>query len=450
MDDPLPITPFTSPCRGEARVPGSKSITNRALLLTALGDSRVTLEGALFSDDVRIMIEALHALGFSINAEEDKTRIIVEGRSGQIPNAEADLFVGNAGTVARFLTAALCLRWGGKYRLDGTEAMRERPMQGLLDALEHLGARISFEGKNGHFPFVLETSGAHDGEWLVDAGESSQMLSALIIIAPLAEGSVTVALKGETVSMPFVKMTLDMCDQFMSGTSVFRTRRERYETKLTKAYSLCADIYPIEPDATAASYFLALPVAAGGSCSVRGIKKDSIQGDIAFLDVLEKIELHAQFTSAGVDTSKTKTLCGGRFNFNAISDTFLTLAAVTPLLEEPTTIDGIAHTRRQETDRMRAMANELRRLGQTVVETDDSLTIHPDLEKLRSIAASGIEIDTYDDHRIAMSFGILGSSDVLRNGEAWLSIRNPQCCSKTFPCFFEELERMRLLSLAPE
>ncbi len=450
MDDPLLITPFTSPCRGEARVPGSKSITNRALVLAALGNSKVTLEGALFSDDIKIMVEALSSLGFSIKADEDKARIIVEGRAGQIPKAEADLFVGNAGTVARFLTATLCLRWGGKYRLDSTEAMRERPMHGLLDVLERLGARISYDEKNGHFPFVLETSGVHAGEWLVDAGESSQILSAMIIIAPLAEGSVTVALKGETVSKPFVQMTLNMCTQFMGGTPAFSTTREQYETNVTKAYSLGADIYQVEPDATAASYFLALPFATGGNCTVKGIRADALQGDIAFVDILEKTGVQVGFSSSGITAVGKQNLQGGKFDFNDISDTFLTLAAVAPLLDGTTTITGIGHTRKQETDRIRAMANELRKLGQGVEETADSLTIHPDIEKLRDIAQKGVKIDTYEDHRVAMSFGVLGSHDILENGERWLSIENPECCSKTFPRYFEELERMRLLSLAPE
>ena len=446
MDDPFPIAPFTSPCQGKALVPGSKSITNRALLLAALGDDKVNLMGALFSDDTRIMIDALRMLGFNISTEEESAKIIVNGLSGEIPKATADIFVGNAGTVARFLTASLCLRWGGKYGIDGTKAMRNRPMRGLLDAMQCLGGHASHEEVNGQFPIILKTSGAKGGKWEVDAKESSQILSALIMIAPLAEGDVTIILEGETVSKPFVRMTLEMCKQFMGGNSVFSVTENRYETKVSKAYSLGAENYQIEADATAASYFLALPIVTGGSCTVEGIHKDALQGDVAFLEILRKIGMLTDFSSNGAKTSRTENLQGGRFCFNAISDTFLTLAAIAPLLEGPTTITGIGHTRKQETDRIMAMANELRKLGQEVEETEDSLTIFPDIEKLRDNAKRGVKIDTYEDHRVAMSFGILGSHDILENGEAWLSIRNPSCCSKTFPGFFEEIERMRLLS----
>ena len=236
----------------------------------------------------------------------------------------------------------------------------------------------------------------------------------------------------------------------MGGTSAFSTTRERYETNVTKAYSLGADTYQVEPDATAASYFLALPCATRGNCTVKGIREDALQGDVAFVNILEETGMQVSFSSSGITAVGKQNLQGGKFDFNDISDTFLTLAAVAPLLEDATTITGIGHTRKQETDRIRAMANELRKLGQGVEEKADSLTIVPNIEKLRDIAQKGVKIDTYEDHRVAMSFGVLGSHDILENGEGWLSIENPECCSKTFPRYFEELERMRLLSLAPE
>lgn len=449
MTDPLPIAPFTKPSRGQAHVPGSKSITNRALLLAALSQGETRLEGALFSDDVRVMIEALRRLGFTVSANEEKAVIEVHGEDGRIPSREADLFVGNAGTVARFLTAALCLRWGGKYRLDGTKAMRERPMRSLLDLLESLGARVKYEKTDGHFPFTIETSGLKGGEWVVDAATSSQILSAMLMVAPPADGDVTVVLDGETVSKPFVRMTMETCNQFMDGSPLFRHEGNRYETVDVQAYSRDATAYSVEPDATAASYFLALPIAVGGTCEVSGVKLDGLQGDAAFSQVLEKIGLSVHFSSEGVEVAKQEQLVGGDFDFNAISDTFLTLAALAPLLDGPTKITGIAHTRKQETDRVSAMANELRKLGQKVEETEDSLTVFPEQEKLLEAADKKVEIDTYEDHRVAMSFGILGSADVRGDGQPWLAIRNPVCCGKTFPRFFDELERLRLLSLAP-
>ena len=175
-----------------------------------------------------------------------------------------------------------------------------------------------------------------------------------------------------------------------------------------------------------------------------------LQGDSAYLDVLKKVGVQITKTKCGIESSMSTMANGGNFDFNDISDTFLTLAAVAPLLEDATTITGIGHTRKQETDRIRAMANELRKLGQGVEETADSLTIVPDIEKLRDIAQKGVRVETYEDHRVAMSFGVLGSHDILENGKEWLSIENPECCTKTFPKYFEELERMRLLSLAPE
>ena len=449
MTDPLPITPFTRPGRGRAQVPGSKSITNRALLLAALSAGKTRLEGALHSDDVRVMIQALRSLGFTVDADEENAVIEVRGENGRIPTREADLFVGNAGTVARFLTAALCLQWNGKYRLDGTEAMRGRPMRELLDLLEALGARVNYEKKKGHFPFTIETSGLKGGEWIVDAATSSQILSAMLMVAPLADGDVTVVLDGETVSKPFVRMTMETCNQFMGGTTLFRHEGSRYETVDVQAYSRETSTYSVEPDATAASYFLALPCAVNGSCQVSGVKLDGLQGDAAFSQVLENMGLSVRFTSTGVEVSKQGNVVGGNFDFNAISDTFLTLAALAPILEGQTKITGIAHTRKQETDRVYAMANELRKLGQEVDETEDSITVTPNRDKLLEAANKGVEIDTYEDHRVAMSFGILGSADPLGDGRPWLAIRNPRCCGKTFPGFFDELERLRLLSFAP-
>ncbi len=450
MSESISIIPFTSPCRGQAKVPGSKSITNRALLLSALSNRKVTLDGALFSEDIEIMVQALISLGFTVITDKQTARITVKGESGRIPNQSGDLFVGNAGTVARFLTAALCLRLGGKYRLDGTEAMRERPMQGLIDSLKQLGARFKFEKKDGHFPFVIATQGIKEGTWVVDATASSQILSAMLMVAPLAEETVEVVLKGNTVSKPFVKMTLNMCDHFSGGDAAFAINRNNYKTISDKRYTSSSDNYRIEPDATAASYFLALPIATGGNCSLKGFIKDSIQGDVGFIEVLRKTGMLADFTNDGAYTEVQSELEGKHFDFNDISDTFLTLAALAPLLRGNTVISGIAHTRKQETDRISAMANEIRKLGQEVLEEDDSITILPSLENLRKKAVEGVCIDTYHDHRVAMSFGILGSADVLGNGQPWLTIKDPMCCAKTFPKFFEELERIRLLSLAPQ
>jgi 3-phosphoshikimate 1-carboxyvinyltransferase len=447
MQDLLPITPFTQPVSAIAVVPGSKSITNRALLLAALNKGPVTLRNALFSDDVEIMLSALRNLGITTHASPEDQTIRVEGRGGMIPNAKADLYVGNAGTVARFLTAALTLRWGGTFQLDGAEPMRKRPMRGLLEALERFGCVFQFEESPYCFPFQVRTQGLRTGLWKVNAEASSQILSALLLVASLAEGPVRIQQQGTTVSKPFVDMTCKMIAAFRRDGEEPDIAPDGYELR-PSPYRIASGSYLIEPDATAASYFLSLPISAGGQVIVEGFAEESIlQGDLAYHKVLQQIGLGSHFEEDGLRTvTLSEPLKGGDFDFNAISDTFLTLAALAPLLSEPTTIRGIAHTRKQETDRVSAMATELGKLGQKVEEAEDALTIRPDKEALAQAARKGIEIETYDDHRVAMSFAILGCADLRGDGQPWLTISNPRCCAKTFPGFFDELERLRIAS----
>ncbi len=399
LPDPLPVTPFTRPARGSVTLPGSKSITNRALILAALSDRTVTLRGALFSRDTRIMLAALRTLGFRIETDEAALTIVIQGRGGAIPVREAKIDVGNAGTAARFLTAFVCLRPDGSYHFDGDEAMRRRPIGALLDALAAQGAQANARS----FPFTLRTAGLPGGEVVLDASESSQMLSALLMVAPHARSPLTVKLKGEAGSKPFVQMTEAMLRQFAARPAN----------------------YQIEGDASAASYFLALPLVTGGSLKFTNYG-GSLQGDVKFRDVVAAIGPARR----AVDR-----------NFREYSDTFLTLAAIAPLLDGPTRITGIAHTRKQETDRVAGMARELSKLGQRVIETEDALEIHP--QPLRA----GQIIETYHDHRFAMSFGILGCHNLHGDGRPWLSVQDPACCSKTFPHFFELLEDLRQKSL---
>ena len=405
LSDPLPIPPFARPVRGRVTLPGSKSITNRALLLAALADGPVTLTNALFSRDTEIMAAALNQLGIKVETDAETRMMRVAGQGGKIPVASARLHVGNAGTAARFLTAFVCLRTGGEYHFDSDPAMYRRPIGGLLDALASQGATASAR----NFPFTLRTTGLAGGIVEVDASESSQLLSALLLVASKARAPLTVKLKGETVSKPFIAMTERMVQQFAGHPST----------------------YPIEADATAATYFQALPLVVGGSLALPGLQPPvtSLQGDAAFVDVLARVRARSGNALLTED-------------FHAISDAFLTLAALAPLLPGPTRITGIAHTRKQETDRVAGMACELRKLGQEVVETEDSLTITP-----RPLQ-SGVQIETYHDHRFAMSFGILGCHDLHGDGRPWLSIKDPRCCAKTFPNFFEELASLRAHSLA--
>ena len=438
MTDPLPILPFRRPAAARARVPGSKSLTNRGLILAAMCAERVELRGALFGDDTAVLCDALRALGLQIDADPAASTIAVQGCGGRIPRASASLFTGLSGTSARFLTALCAAASRGTYRIDGTERMRERPMAGLFDALASQGTSFRWLGKPGFLPVEIEPCGLRGGSVIVDARESSQMLSGLLMAAPLARTPLEVGVHGG-VRQPFVEMTIRQAAAF--GVN-FTSRDDRYLAPAGSRYSRTAP-YPIEPDATAASYFMALPIATGGRVAVDGLvgPDESLQGDVAFAGVLRDCGLEVNFGADGVAARRTDGLRGTTADFSGFSDTFLTLAALAPLLEGPTRITGVAHTRKQETDRVAGAAAELRRLGQEVEETEDSIEIHPRPLK------SGQTIRTYGDHRFAMSFGILGCHDLAGDGTPWLSIADPGCCAKTFPGFFDELAACRTFAL---
>lgn len=445
LPDILPIPPFTGPVRGAVALPGSKSLTNRALLLAALSDRRaVKLTGALFSEDTHLMAEALKTLGFAIIADPARGEVVIDGQDGNIPAQSADLFVGLAGTAARFLTALCAAAPHGTFRIDGIPQMRKRPMKPLIAALRALGADIRCTGEEGFFPLEIHARGLAGGAVELDASESSQLLSALLMVAPLARGDVRITLTG-SFREAYVAMSALMMQAFHAGqealvrkegTNVFVVRAQ------PKPYVLPGAAYAIEADASAASYFLALPVVAGGKLTLLGAQdaKQGLQGDTEFADVVRTIGANVHAASSGLEVSFPRG--GARAaiaerNFKPISDTFLTLAAIAPLLDGPTRITGIAHTRKQETDRVAGMARELRKLGQDVVEETDALTITPRPLK------SGVEIETYGDHRFAMSFAILGCHALHGDGRPWLSIKNPGVCAKTFPNFFDVLAEVR-------
>jgi 3-phosphoshikimate 1-carboxyvinyltransferase len=462
LPDLLPIPPFTHPVCGAVALPGSKSLTNRALLLAALCDGPVELTGALFSEDTHLMAEALRKLGFTIAADEQAKTLHVSDQAKGLTVASATLDVGLAGTAARFLTALCATAKQGVYHLDGVPQMRKRPMKPLIDALRTLGADIRCPGQEGFFPLEIHARGLRGGAVSIDASESSQLLSALFMCAPKAENPVQVSILGK-VRWPFVNMTKAMMAEF--GILVLHDPVSgRFEIGPGSYRS--SGTYSIEPDATAASYFLALPLATNGSLFLPGLRPSGfgLQGDTRFIDVLTKVgvtlaphvkpldDLPAPFTGHPSFSTETSGIAsayhspaprrGVTQDFSEFSDTFLTLAALAPLLAGPTTITGIAHSRKQETDRVAGMACELTKLGQHVVEEHDALTITP--RPLRP----GVEIETYGDHRFAMSFGILGCHDRNGDGRPWLSIKNPACCAKTFPHFFELLETLRQKSLA--
>ena len=451
MRSPLAILPFENPISGVLSLPGSKSITNRALIIAALCDKTVTLNGALFSRDTLIMIEALRQLGFEILADETNSMIQITGRGGSIPNKVASIDVGNAGTAARFITALLALQKGGEYTLDGDPQMRNRPMKGLIDAISELGsATFTFLEKPFHFPFQMKTFGTQNKYAQVDASASSQILSALLLTLPACKQDIQ--LDCPNVRTAYIQVTEQIKSHFgilesaMTKEGSFHIQNNPYQTPKDS-------LFLIEPDLSAASYFFALTVLHGGSLSIKNIPAQPIQGDAAFAELLTShaLEISPQKGHWAIQrpTNRSNNKDVADFNFNLFSDTFLTYAAIAPLLNRETTITGIKHTRLQETDRVSAMSTELKKLGQTVIESEDSIKILSDknalIEKAKAARSIGktLEIETYEDHRFAMSFGILGTYDLLGDGEAWLSINNPECCGKTFPDFFHMLESLR-------
>jgi 3-phosphoshikimate 1-carboxyvinyltransferase len=423
VPDPYPVKPWTRPCTGSVRMPGSKSLTNRALVMAALSDGPACLEGALFSRDTRIMSTILRELGFKVELHPGEERIEIEGLGGRIPASGGSFHVGNAGTAARFLTAFVCLHPDGHYHFDGDEEMRTRPMLGLIEALQRQGARFTFHGEEGCFPFEVRTSGLRGGAWEVDARASSQMLSALMMVAPLAREPVKIDCPN--VRPAFVNMTAGIMRQW--GGIIAGTPSEGYELRGSQCYSLPGGVFEIEPAVTAASYFMMLPRVVGDPLELTGF-----------------INIHQ--TPDGWRISAEPTSPGEHrfYDFKLFSDTFLTLAAVAPLLSNPVTITGIGHTRFQETDRIKAMATELERAGARVEEHEASLTVHPFGEG--GGPPGPVTIETYKDHRMAMSFAVLGCARGSAGDAPWIRIADPGCCGKTFPRFFEELERLYLNS----
>lgn len=438
LPDPYPVLPWTAPCRGQVRVPGSKSLTNRALILAALAEGQTRLRGALFSRDSHLLIQGLEALGFSIEADPGAQAITVKGQGGRIPNAKARLFVGNAGTAARFLTALVCLHPRGHYSFDGDAEMYRRPMGGLIDTLASAGAQFVFHGEPGCFPFEVRTGGLKGGNLQVDAGASSQMLSALMMIAPLAEDPVRIKAQGARPA--FVEMTAGLMRQF--GIQIEGSPTTGYSVPGSQAWAPPeGGAFAIEPDVTAASYFLTLPAVVGGSLTVQGLGSDLLQGDSAYISVLQSLGLGIEQDARGwsVGTVAAPSSDPRLFNFETFSDTFLSLAAVAPLFPGPIRIEGIGHTRHQETDRIHAVATELTRVGAVVREGGDFLDIQPFPDGFAP-PAPRVRVQTYRDHRVAMSFAILGCSPRFGSAMPWLEIADPGCCGKTFPGFFGVLQ----------
>ena len=424
--DVLEIQPVTGPVSGTPVIPGSKSITNRALLIAGLADGPSTLTGALFSDDTRYMAEALLKLGIPVSSDSAAHTMTVTGKGGTIPASSADLFIGNSGTTARFLAAAVALGIG-TYRIDGVPAMRKRPIGPLLDALQQLGVDAVSEYDTGCPPIRITSTGLPGGTIRMPGYLSSQYFTGMMLAAPCAQGTITIEVEGDLISRPYIEITADVMRAFGVEAQIGDASSSRFTIPGGQQYR--ARDYHIEPDASAASYFFAVAAITGGTITIDGLGTSSLQGDVQFVRVLEQMGCTVEMREAATTVTGPADgrLRGGTFDFSAISDTSQTLAGIAPFVDSPVTFRGVAHNRVKETDRVGNVVKELRKLGQEVEEYQDGMTIHP-----RPVTPAVIE--TYDDHRMAMGFALIG----LR--APGVRLENPACVTKTFPDFFEVLE----------
>jgi 3-phosphoshikimate 1-carboxyvinyltransferase len=398
------------------------------LLISALTDGRTRLTNALFSDDSCYFAKALQTLGFDVQLDEANHEMTVTGLGGDIPAKKAELFVGNAGTAARFLTAFLTLG-NGEYVLDGDSRMRERPIQDLIDALNQLG--VELEAKNHCPPVEIFAQGLPGGKTKIAGNISSQFLSALLMVAPYAKSPIEIEVTTELNSKPYVDMTLAVMKDF--GVEVQRDSYRYFTIPITNYQLPITNLssYTIESDASAASYFFAAPAICGGKVRVENISRTSKQGDLAFLDILGQMGCTISEGTNFIEVASTDNLLGVDVDMRDIPDTAQTLAAIAPFASSPTRIRGIASARVKETDRVHATCTELARIGVYVEEHEDGMTIYP----CNDIQPGTIQ--TYNDHRMAMAFALIG----LR--VEGISIENPSCVSKTFPNYFQVLDTLR-------
>ena len=411
--------------RGTVRLPGSKSISNRVLLLAALAGGETQVSGLLDADDTRVMREALARLGVSLTERPDG--ITIRGVGGTFPQKKADLFLGNAGTALRPLTAALVFS-EGEYFVSGVARMHERPIGDLVDALRAIGARIDYAEKAGYPPLRIHPASVRLERPVPVRGDvSSQFLTALLMALPLCGRAATIQVQGELISKPYVEITLNVMRRFgidvpREGWRAFHVPAGRYRSP---------GRIPVEGDASSASYFLAAGALGGGPVRVEGVGRDSIQGDVRFTEVLEAMGARVQMGDGWVESAGTGRLRAIDMDMNHIPDAAMTAAVLALFADGPSRLRNIASWRVKETDRLAAMATELRKLGAAVEEGADYLRITPG--PLRP----GVAIDTYDDHRMAMSFSLVSLGGVP------VRINDPQCVAKTFPDYFAALSTLR-------
>jgi len=422
MSDSYAVKPVSGPVSGSIRPPGSKSLTNRALITAALAEGTTRLSGVLASDDTRVMVESLNRLGISVAHDEAAKTMTVAGCGGSVPAGDADLWLENSGTSIRFLTAMAALG-NGRIRLDGNARMRERPIADLVEALRGLGVAADCELETSCPPVVLNAKGVSGGRTQIAGNLSSQYLSGLLMMTPCASGPIDIEVTGELVSVPYIDMTMGVMAQFGVTVSTPQPHLFQVEPQQYKAAE-----YDIEPDASAASYFFALAAITGGEVTVEGLSRYALQGDVGFVEALQKMGCAVSYGDNSITVTGGE-LTGIDIDMNAISDTAQTLAVVALFANGPTRIRNVAHMRHKETDRVSALVTEIRRLGVAAEEHDDGLTITPGEITPATIA-------TYDDHRMAMSFALVG---LKVDG---IQIADPGCTAKTYPEFFTDLERL--------
>lgn len=421
------MMPAGGPVRGRVRPPGSKSITNRALICAALAEGASTLTGALDSEDTQVMVAALRQLGVEVAAADAAaSTLVVSGCGGTIPADAADLYIANSGTSVRFLTALAAIG-RGRFRFHGTPRMHERPIQDLLDGLSQLGVQATSEPGTGCPPVIVEADGLRGGKAGVRGDVSSQFLSGLLMAAPYARQPVELVVDGELVSKPYVTMTLAVMRSF--GIDVPESDLRQFIVPLGRYRGRD---YAIEPDASAASYFFAVAAITGGEVTVEGLSRQSLQGDVAFVDCLAKMGCEVRHGADSI-TVVGRPLRGIHVDMNALSDTVQTLAVVALFADGPTTVTGVAHNRHKETDRIGNLAIELRKLGAEVNEHEDGLTVVPPAS---ASALHGARMATYHDHRMAMSLALAGLK------VPGVVIENPRCTEKTYPNYFVDLAKL--------
>lgn len=413
-------------------VPGSKSITNRALMLAALSDGTCKLKGVLFSDDSRAFLDCLEKLGFEFRVDENKKEVIIKGENGRIPKNNVTINVRSAGTAARFMTVLLAV-CGGDYRLESSEQMKRRPMSQLLETLKEKGVVIRCLEEEGHFPLEIHSKGIGQTDISIDTSKSSQYASALLMAG--AVHGMKVELTGSRVDGAYIKITLNMLEQFgiryqqeenrqfSEGTKTYVIGKQRFSLKE----------YDIEPDMSAACYFYAMALLLGVKSRVKGIRLNSMQGDVKFLYILEKLGciLKEEKEAVEIDASAVKSYAGMETDMSDFSDQALTMAVIAAFAKTPTKICNIEHIRGQESDRVQVIVNELQKLGckARILEENGSTNV-----LIIPGVLHGAEIETYNDHRVAMSFAMAG---LKLEG---VVIDNPLCCKKTFENYFEVLD----------